>query len=114
LKKRVAELFAGVGGFRVGLDRLNSGWDFVYENQWEPGRKNQYAYDNYVKHFGESPNHSNLDINKVDKTKIPDIDLLVGGFPCQDYSVAHSGGISEIRLLPSSLPSYFWRTLTAY
>lgn len=91
MKKRVAELFAGVGGFRVGLDRLNSGWDFVYANQWEPGRKNQYAYDNYVKHFGESPNHSNLDINKVDKTKIPDIDLLVGGFPCQDYSVAHSG-----------------------
>ena len=91
MEKRVAELFAGVGGFRVGLDRLNSGWNFVYANQWEPGRKNQYAFDNYVKHYGESPNHSNVDINQVDKTLIPDIDLLVGGFPCQDYSVAHSG-----------------------
>lgn len=91
MQKRVAELFAGVGGFHVGLDRLNSGWTFVYANQWEPGRKVQYAYDNYVKHFGASTYHSNEDINKVDKTKLPDIDLLVGGFPCQDYSVAHSG-----------------------
>lgn len=91
MRKRVAELFAGVGGFRVGLERLNSGWDFVYANQWEPGRRNQYAFDNYVKHFGASPNTTNIDINKVDKSTLPDIDLLVGGFPCQDYSVAHSG-----------------------
>lgn len=90
MKKRVAELFAGVGGFRVGLDRLNSGWNFVYANQWEPGRKNQYAFDNYVSHFGPDK-ITNVDINKVDKNTIPDIDLLVGGFPCQDYSVAHSG-----------------------
>lgn len=91
VKKRVAELFAGVGGFRVGLDRLHSGWDVVYANQWEPGRKKQYAFENYVQHFGESVNHTNVDINKVDKNTIPDIELLVGGFPCQDYSVAHSG-----------------------
>lgn len=91
MKKRVAELFAGVGGFRVGLDALNSGWQTVYANQWEPGRKNQYAFDCYVRHFGDSSVNSNLDINQVDKTSIPDIDMLVGGFPCQDYSVAHSG-----------------------
>lgn len=91
MQKRVAELFAGVGGFRVGLDRLNSGWDTVYANQWEPSRKAQYAFDCYVRHFGNNSINSNEDINKVDKTAIPDIDLLVGGFPCQDYSVAHSG-----------------------
>lgn len=92
MKKRVAELFAGVGGFRVGLDALDSGWDFVYANQWEPGKKNQYAFDCYAKHFGgDGEELSNEDINKVDKTKIPDMELLVGGFPCQDYSVAHSG-----------------------
>lgn len=91
MKKRVAELFAGVGGFRVGIDKLDTGWNFVYADQWEPGRKAQYAFDNYVKHYGKSENNTNVDINKVDKTTIPDIDLLVGGFPCQDYSVAHSG-----------------------
>lgn len=91
MQKRVAELFAGVGGFRVGLESLNSGWNFVYANQWEPGKKNQYAFDCYVRHYGNNNEVSNEDINKVDKHKIPDIDLLVGGFPCQDYSVAHSG-----------------------
>lgn len=91
MQKRVAEMFAGVGGFRVGLESLNSGWDTVWANQWEPGKKVQHAYDAYVAHFGESKNHSNVDINKVDKNTIPDMDLLVGGFPCQDYSVANSG-----------------------
>lgn len=90
MQKRVAELFAGVGGFRVGLDALDDGWDFVFANQWEPGKKSQYAYDYYVKHFGEDENTTNIDIHEVDKSKIPDFDLLVGGFPCQDYSVAHT------------------------
>jgi DNA (cytosine-5)-methyltransferase 1 len=95
MQKRVAEMFAGVGGFRIGLEQLNSGWDTVWANQWEPGKKAQHAYDAYVAHFGVNENHSNIDINKVDKTALPDFDLLVGGFPCQDYSVANSkaGGI---------------------
>ncbi|ORI93726.1 DNA (cytosine-5-)-methyltransferase [Leuconostoc mesenteroides subsp. mesenteroides] len=88
MQKRVAEMFAGVGGFRVGLENLNTGWDTIWANQWEPGKKAQYAYDAYVAHFGNSENYSNEDINKVDKTAVPDFDLLVGGFPCQDYSVA--------------------------
>ncbi|WP_125565321.1 DNA (cytosine-5-)-methyltransferase [Companilactobacillus insicii] len=88
MEKRVIELFAGVGGFRVGLEKLNTGWNFVYANQWEPGKKSQYAYDCYVRHFGDSKNITNIDINKVNKSNIPDADLLVGGFPCQDYSVA--------------------------
>lgn len=90
----MVELFAGVGGFRVGLEALNSGWNTVWFSQWEPGRTRQDAHDCYVKHFGDSPDingkyTTGIDINKVDKNTIPDHTLLVGGFPCQDYSVAH-------------------------
>lgn len=81
----VAELFAGVGGFRVGLSR--SGWKTVYSNQWEPSTKTQHASDVYVANFGKN-GHSNQDIATV--IDVPSVDLLVGGFPCQDYSVAKS------------------------
>jgi DNA (cytosine-5)-methyltransferase 1 len=81
----VAELFAGVGGFRIGL--AAAGWKTVFSNQWEPSTKAQHASDVYVANFG-AQGHSNVDIASV-KT-IPNIDLLVGGFPCQDYSVAKS------------------------
>jgi DNA (cytosine-5)-methyltransferase 1 len=80
----VAELFAGVGGFRIGLAR--AGWKTVFSNQWEPATKIQHASDVYVARFGDD-GHSNEDIANVDS--LPrNIDLLVGGFPCQDYSVA--------------------------
>ena len=80
----VAELFAGVGGFRIGLAR--AGWKTVFSNQWEPATKVQHASDVYVARFG-ADGHSNEDIGNVDS--LPrNIDLLVGGFPCQDYSVA--------------------------
>lgn len=96
----VAELFAGVGGFRVGLNKIkevdengkaveNGFWRFVWANQFEPSTKIQHAYDCYIKRFGVG-HHSNEDINKVNKSEIPDHTLLVGGFPCQDYSVARS------------------------
>lgn len=81
----VAELFAGVGGFRIGL--ASAGWKTVFSNQWEPSTKIQYASDVYVANFGET-GHTNLDIATVED--IPKVDLLVGGFPCQDYSVAKS------------------------
>ena len=81
----VAELFAGVGGFRIGLAR--SGWKTIYSNQWEPSTKSQHASDCYVYNFG-GEGHSNENISTV--TSIPKTDLLVGGFPCQDYSVAKS------------------------
>jgi DNA (cytosine-5)-methyltransferase 1 len=80
----VAELFAGVGGFRIGLAR--AGWKTVFSNQWEPSTKVQHASDVYVARFGED-GHSNEDIANVDSLPRK-IDLLVGGFPCQDYSVA--------------------------
>jgi DNA (cytosine-5)-methyltransferase 1 len=80
----VAELFAGVGGFRIGLAR--AGWKTTFSNQWEPSTKVQHASDVYVAQFGEE-GHTNIDIAKV-KALPTNIDLLVGGFPCQDYSVA--------------------------
>ena len=80
----VAELFAGVGGFRIGLAR--AGWKTVFSNQWEPATKVQHASDVYVARFGEE-GHSNEDIANIDLLP-KNIDLLVGGFPCQDYSVA--------------------------
>ena len=91
MEKTVCELFAGVGGFRVGLENSDSEWNTVWANQWEPGKKNQYAFDCYVNHFGKKENYVNKDISIVDKTSIPNHNLLVGGFPCQDYSVAHTG-----------------------
>lgn len=107
--KRVAELFAGVGGFRLGLEGLDgviepkrwkgwngrqgAGWKVVWSNQWEPSTKKQHASDCYVERFG-SEGHVCEDIAVVidqaenGQLEIPDFDLLVGGFPCQDYSVA--------------------------
>ncbi len=87
------ELFAGVGGFRLGLEE--AGWNVVWSNQWEPGVRmdKQHASKCYVAHFG-SEGHTCEDISvvverlKKDKRAVPDHSLLVGGFPCQDYSVA--------------------------
>ena len=89
-KKTVCELFAGVGGFRLGLEHSSKDWKTVWFSQWEPGKKNQWAHDCYVKHFGDIDEFTGIDISLVDKTHIPSHNLLVGGFPCQDYSVAHS------------------------
>lgn len=95
MNKTICELFAGVGGFRLGFDRLASDWQTVWFSQWEPGKKVQWAHDCYVQHFGDSPDvngefHTGEDISTVEKKNIPDHTLLVGGFPCQDYSVAHT------------------------
>ena len=95
MDKTVCELFAGVGGFRLGLERLNSGWETKWFSQWEPGAKTQWAHDCYVSHFGDCRNKYNEcrtgeDISLINKDSIPDHNLLVGGFPCQDYSVAHT------------------------
>lgn len=93
---KVVELFAGVGGFRIGLEGASDAYDTIWNNQWEPSTVRQDASLVYQARFG-SKGHSNVDINKVKTEDIPDHDLLVGGFPCQDYSVAatlsRSGGI---------------------
>lgn len=109
MKKTVCELFAGVGGFRCGLNSIKSiedttkpeKWETVWFSQWEPAdKKIQWAHDCYVNRFGscldvDGKDTTNLDINVVDKTKVPDHNLLVGGFPCQDYSVASSLATSK-------------------
>ncbi len=84
----VVELFAGVGGFRLGLEA--AGHEVIWSNQWEPSIQAQHASNCYVEHFGEE-DHTNVDIGEIDETEVPDHDLLVGGFPCQDYSVAQTG-----------------------
>ena len=93
---KVVELFAGVGGFRIGLEGASDDYETVWNNQWEPSTQHQDASLVYRARFG-SKGHSNKDINTVPTSEIPDHDLLVGGFPCQDYSVAaslsRSGGI---------------------
>lgn len=97
MKNTVIELFAGVGGFRVGMNevtlinnliREQDNFNFVWANQWEPSTKIQPAYDCYVSRFGKSKNHVCEDISKIHVNDIPNHSLLVGGFPCQDYSVA--------------------------
>lgn len=100
MNKSIVELFAGVGGFRLGMERLNSGWETVWFSQWEPGARTQWAHDCYVSHFGDAKDlngeyTTGIDISDVDKNAIPDHTLLVGGFPCQDYSVAHSLSTSQ-------------------
>ena len=86
-KIKVVELFAGVGGFRLGLEAASKRYEIVWSNQWEPATKTQHASMVYESRFGKE-NHSNEDITQVPTSKIPDHQLLVGGFPCQDYSVA--------------------------
>lgn len=95
IQKTICELFAGVGGFRLGFDKLESGWNTTWFSQWEPGKSKQWAHDCYVHHFGDcldlnGESHTGEDISDMNKFNIPDHTLLVGGFPCQDYSVAHS------------------------
>lgn len=100
MKKTVIDLFAGVGGFRIGLNNItsidedgraieNGEFEFVWANQWEPSTKAQHAFDCYNLRFNES-NNSNVDISLVNKKEIPNHSLVCGGFPCQDYSVARS------------------------
>ena len=99
---RVVELFAGVGGFHLGFKKANeelklndnSGYEVVWANQWEPSTKRQHAFDIYKQHFPKSINDFSCeDIHKVVENhfeNIPVHNLLVGGFPCQDYSVART------------------------
>lgn len=109
MEKTVCELFAGVGGFRCGLNHINTledmkkeePWKTVWFSQWEPAEKNtQYAHDCYVYHFGtcldkNGKDTTNVNIEDVDESTLPDFSLLVGGFPCQDYSVASSLATSK-------------------
>ena len=132
---RVVELFAGVGGFRLGLEGLpgssrEGNYKIVWSNQWEPSTKKQHAAEIYVERWnlqnslddsltyrGDDEIFINDDISKIDTNDIPDHDLLVGGFPCQDYSVARTAATGLegkkgvlwweiLRILTEKRPSY--------
>lgn len=109
MERTVCELFAGVGGFRCGLNGIKTvedakkpeKWQTVWFSQWEPAdKKTQWAHACYVNRFGTcldvaGNDTTNIDINAVNKKKVPNHNLLVGGFPCQDYSVASSLATSK-------------------
>jgi len=112
---KVIELFAGVGGFRLGLENLKKkgrkGFRICWSNQWEPSTKIQHASDVYVREFGlktskqdpfifkkRNETHACKDIHPISldaQKSIPDHDFLVGGFPCQDYSVAKTSNSAK-------------------
>ena len=82
------DLFAGIGGFRIALEKNDS--ECVYSSEWD-----KYAQLTYKHNFGEYPEG---DITKVDVSKIPDHDILCGGFPCQAFSVSgKQGGFNDTR-----------------
>lgn len=89
----VLELFAGVGGFRVGLEKASPTLKTLWSNQFEPSRKSQDAFEVYNYHFPDSENW-NEDISTISDERFSalngKVDLIVGGFPCQDYSVART------------------------
>lgn len=88
----ILELFAGVGGFRIGLENSNPDvFKTKWSNQWEPSRKAQDAFEVYNYRFPDSEN-INVDVEEIPDKKFAemDADIIVGGFPCQDYSVARS------------------------
>lgn len=89
----VLELFAGVGGFRVGLEKASPTFKTLWSNQFEPSRKSQDAFEVYNYHFPDSENW-NEDISLISDERFSalrgKVDLIVGGFPCQDYSVART------------------------
>lgn len=111
---KVVELFAGVGGFRLGLDGYSNpkypdfemkpagNFHTVWANNWEPdGRPTkQFAWRCYEKRFGEG-SCVNEDIAVVveqiknGERELPEFDMLVGGFPCQDYSVAKPASLAS-------------------
>lgn len=88
-KIKIIELFAWVGWFKLWLESSSDLFKVVWSNQWEPGSKKQEASEVYVARFG-AENHSNVDIAKVPVSEVPEYDMLVGWFPCQDYSVART------------------------
>jgi DNA (cytosine-5)-methyltransferase 1 len=84
------DLFAGVGGFHLGIKNAHPDWECVYSNEWD-----KYANSVYRKHFGECDQR---DIREVKAEELPDFDLLCGGFPCQSFSIAGKrGGFADTR-----------------
>lgn len=85
---RVASFFAGIGGFDLGFER--AGMEVVWQCEVNP-----FCRKILAQHWPDVPRAS--DITKVSADEIPDADVWVGGFPCQDVSVARMGPRSGLR-----------------
>jgi DNA (cytosine-5)-methyltransferase 1 len=100
MRIKMAELFAGVGGFReaVGHSSLKNHFEVSWSNQWEPSESAKHgdlqnANRVYIAKFGKHGHYTDdihliTDSEKKLPKDIADVQILVGGFPCQDYSVA--------------------------
>ncbi len=77
-KLRFIDLFAGIGGFRIALERENA--ECVFSSEWDKD-----AQITYKENFGEIPRG---DITKINEKEIPEHDVLCGGFPCQAFSIS--------------------------
>jgi DNA (cytosine-5)-methyltransferase 1 len=96
---KIFSMFDGVGGFIIGLNHANRHFDIplfqtTYSNQYEPSRKSQDAFEVGLLQFPEI-NHLPEDIQTIDSAEFDEmknngVNMIVGGFPCQDYSVARS------------------------
>lgn len=75
---RFIDLFAGIGGIRLGFEKY--GAECVFSSEWDRSARKMYS-----NHFGDEPSG---DINGIDPVDIPDHDILLAGFPCQPFSIA--------------------------
>ena len=89
-------MFSGIGGFEEGIHRVCPEWKCIGMSQYDPTSKIQYPDIILKKHFPEVVNYG--DATKIDADKLPDFDMLVGGFPCQAFSIAgRRKGFEDIR-----------------
>lgn len=85
-KLRFVDLFAGIGGIRMGFEA--QGGRCVFTSEW-----NKFAQKTYLANFPQTPGHVFVgDITEVDEKDIPDHEILLAGFPCQPFSIA---GVSK-------------------
>ena len=81
-KVRTIDLFAGIGGIRLGFDQAFDGTDTVFVSEWD-----KWAARTYRENFGDDPEVAG-DITEIDADDIPGFDICLAGFPCQAFSAA--------------------------